>query len=690
MCDDRAVSGSDARGETGATGTPDPDPRFAALAVALSALVFGGLLLFVPPFFVSFDEAKYIGIGYNLLDGLGPRTPFGDLFLSHAPVWAATLVLPNSWFGIDPLDVGHVLDGIAGVALVAAAGVLGWRIRPLTSGLAAAATIAITYLHDLTRTARLDTPAAFLAVAYLLVASWAIRRGSPWRAIVAGLLFALAFEVKEIALPLFPVPFLAAVVSGRPWRVVGEAAGWTVLAASAGLSWWFLLVARLTGSVYRLGTPAWTLLPIAAVVLTLAIASVVLARGGERAWLAELGRRLRLEAGGPGRGVVLLLTVVAWCAALTLVFAGTLEIRGTDVIDPRQINQYVATWLPGLLKVAAAIGAVGVALSVGAWRAANREGRTRSVIVELWLAAICSAPLVLLVIEVGEPPRNYLAQLAILAALSATGWLWLIETVVARVPAMRARWPALASLILVGSVVGSGGVLAQHALTFRETRTGQARAAAVRTAVEWVRGHVPAGERVAIGSFLSYEISIGLRGDHPTAQVRHIVAIGDPAAPLGIRVAGAPPEDDWLAADIAPRNANEFQAFFLARLSRDIRADGVRYWIYATEAETSAPEIVEALPEMGGVHELASWQFPTSAPIPIGLHVYEVAADQLTVVGGAFVVSPAALARLVALLEAEPAVGKATAARLVDRIVVRPAGPATDALLTRLRVVAGS
>jgi hypothetical protein len=131
--------------------------RWVAIAViALSIAGFVALLLAVPPFFLTFDEAKYIGIGYNLVDGLGPRTPFGDYFLSHAPAWSAMLVLPETWFGIDPLDTGHVLNGLAGAGLIGLTAVLGWRIRPAVGGLAAAGFLGVTNLQDLTRTARLD------------------------------------------------------------------------------------------------------------------------------------------------------------------------------------------------------------------------------------------------------------------------------------------------------------------------------------------------------------------------------------------------------------------------------------------------------------------------------------------------------------------------------------------------------
>ena len=72
---------------------------------------------------------------------------------------------------------------------------------------------------------------------------------------------------------------------------------------------------------------------------------------------------------------------------------------------------------------------VGAALSLLArWAAppARREAFDA-----LYLAMVCGLPLVLLVIAVGEPPRNYLAQIGVLAALSAAGWLW-VASLVAR------------------------------------------------------------------------------------------------------------------------------------------------------------------------------------------------------------------------------------------------------------------
>ncbi len=666
------------------------EDRFSRFVVIASGLVFGALLLAVPPFFLSFDEAKYIGIGYNVLDGRGPRSAFGDFFLLHAPVWSTILVLPDVWFGIDPLDTGHLLDAIAGIGLVLLAGVLGWGVRPAVGAMAAAGIVGVTYVHDLTRTARLDLPAATLAVLFLVLGFDAIRRGGARRAIVAGAVFALAFLVKEIALPLAAVPFLAGIVSGRPWRALAVSGGWMLAVAAIGMSWWFLLVADLSGIVYRLGTPAWTLAPIGAGIAVLAGVGIYAARMPPLRPLEDLARRLRLRAGGPGRIVLAAALTAVWCVALLGVFAGALESRGTALLDPTQIARYAATWLPGALKLVAGAGAVGVVLSIAAWRAAGHRGRTA--LTELWLATICSLPLVLLVVEVGEPPRNCLAQIAIAAALSAAGWLWLGETAI-RMLHIHERRPRLAAaavpVALVVLFVAASTVLAQHALTFREMRTSAARAAAITTTVDWVRKNVPAGATVGIGSFLSYEIAIGLRGSHKAAQIRHILAIGDPVAPRGIRRSTEVGSDDWIAIDIAPLNRNMFQGFAAGRLTERLRSTGVDIWIYATEAATSAPTIVHALPGAPGVEEIAAWSWPTPT-IPIDVRVYVIDRAALAFDTDEIHVSIEALERLVNMLEADGRVVSAsTAANLAEHVVVSPPSPAGAALIERLRVLAG-
>ena len=133
---------------------------------------------------------------------------------------------------------------------------------------------------------------------------------------------------------------------------------------------------------------------------------------------------------------------IAWVVGLTLVFTGTLTTRGTGLIDLPQIARYVREWYP--ILVTSGIGAVGLVLSIVA-RRDPALGR-REALEDLWLATICGLPLVILVIGVGEAPRNYLAQLAIGAGIAAAGWLWLFEV------AFR-RWPSL-TILAVGAVFG--------------------------------------------------------------------------------------------------------------------------------------------------------------------------------------------------------------------------------------------
>jgi hypothetical protein len=664
--------------------------RVSRLIIVGSCIVFGALLLAVPPLFISSDEAKYIGIGYNVLDGLGPRSPLGDYFLLHAPVWSVTLVLPDALFGIDPLDTGHALNAIAGVGLVLLAGVLGWRVRPAVGAIAATGVLGVTYVHDLTRTARLDLPAASLALLFLVVGLDAVRRGGAGRAMLAGAVFALAFLVKEIALPLAAVPVLASIVGGRPWRALAVSAGWMLAVAAIGLSWWFVLVADLTGVVYRLGTPAWTLAPIAAGVAIVAVAGILAGRLPPARPVEDLGRRLGLEAGGRGRVALAAALTGVWCIATLAVFAGTLEARGTALLDVVQIGRYAATWLPGALKLVAGAGAAGVLLSIAAWRAADRPARIA--LTELWLVTVCSLPLVHLVIGVGEPPRNYFAQIAILAALAGAGWLWFGETTL-RMIRLHDRRPGLAGaairIALVALFVASSTVLAQHALTFRQMRNSAARDAALTTTIDWVRANVRQGSTVGIGSFLSYEIALGLRGTHQSALIRHVLAIGDPAAPRGVRRSNTQGTDDWIAIDVAPRNVNELQGFAAGRLTDRLRSTGVDVWIYGTEAASSAPTIVHALAGAPGIKEVAAWSWPTST-IPIEIHVYAIDRPALAFDTDELHVSIEALERLVTMLEAEGgAAASSTAANLAEHVVVSPPSPAGEGLLERLRVLAG-
>ena len=69
------------------------------------------------------------------------------------------------------------------------------------------------------------------------------QRGSPRRGLLAGLIFAIAFLVKEIALPFAPVPFLVGLLIGRPIASICRVAAAALLVALVGTAWWFAMYA---------------------------------------------------------------------------------------------------------------------------------------------------------------------------------------------------------------------------------------------------------------------------------------------------------------------------------------------------------------------------------------------------------------------------------------------------------------
>ena len=674
--------------------------RLALLAIGAAVAVFVGLLIAVPALFVTFDEAKYIGIGRSVLAGHGPRIAFGSYFLPHSPIWAAVLVAPERWFGIDPLSWGHTLNAVSGAGLLVLTGILGWRIRPAVGALAVVGYVAVTYLHDLTRTARLDVPAAALILLYLVVGLEAVRRGSVRWSIAAGICFALAFLTKEIALPFAPVPFLAGILRGRPWPSLAKVAGWTLLLSAIGTSWWFAFVAVVGHTVYRLGTPVWTLLPLTIAVVIAAglgiVAEPVLARRARSA-----GGALPPPSDHPSRQRTALAWGLAllWFAALTAFFARTLGGRATALIDPRQIAHYLHDWLPGLTAMVV-FAWIGVFLSLGAWWAARSQPPTALAHAEAWLAVVCTAPLVLLVIGVGEPPRNYLAQLGLLAILSVTGWLWAAEAVARRsIGWLATRRPTTARRLLASlervalptflalAVLGSAGVLTVHALRYRTSESSGLRAQAIATATSWVRDHVAPGSTVAFGSFLSYEMANELSG-YRLVQIRQEIARATPNAPEGLVAEGLAAAPDFVSADIAPRNVNEYQAYQAGQLSAAFRRTGATTWVYSIGTTTSAPTILAAVGTATGIHEVAHWSW-TDGTQTIETHILAVDPQTLQFDPNRLYLAPDALARLVSHLERTPGRSAAAARLLLQRIVVTGDPLAAQPALDRLRTLAG-
>jgi Dolichyl-phosphate-mannose-protein mannosyltransferase len=709
-----------------------------SVIVAATAL-FGLLLVVVPFYFPTFDEAKYLGISVNIWAGHGLTTVFGTLFASHAPAWPAIIGLPQALFGINALTVGRSLDGIAGTAMIALTGFLGWRIRPFVGALAAAGMLALVYLQDLTRTARLDVPAATLLLLYLCVAMLAFRRDSVRLAIVAGLVFALGFLVKEIDLPVAPAPFLAAILWGSTsWRSLGRTGAALLGVASVGVAPWFVYYAMTYHTVYRLGTPAWTLAPIgvgiALVVLIGARANrIAAARIGLRiaAWTTRLGSASRL------RTILAWGLTIAWTVALTAVFARTGRLSGTPFLGLDQLRLYASTWFDALRAVAI-FGGAGVVIAVISLKV-DPMAAGAAAIRDMVIATICGVPLVLLVISVGEPPRNYLANIAIVTVLAAAGWVWALQRLLgAKRPSVliagaaligaggglvlaglvsahperltalgaiagaasaavvvgldRARRPVrllVLPAVVVAVLVGGSATLLGHSQKTLHPAGGEARSLAVAAEASWIRANVAPGTMIAYGSFLGYEAAYPLASEYRATQIPARLSISNASAPDGLEWGGDLSGDDWVAVDIAPRNVAQFEGFRAAWIKASFVKTGAAYWVYSTGIDTSSPSVLGALASATGFTKVAEWTFPVAGTAPLAATIYRVDAAQIAFTLNRLVIAPDALSRLVGLLGADGAAGQAAAVRLSADVQVEPAGPPATAALAALRQLAG-
>ncbi|HEX7472885.1 MAG TPA: hypothetical protein VF323_07365, partial [Candidatus Limnocylindrales bacterium] len=250
-----------------------------------------GAYLFVagraPAGFMSPDDALYLGIGANLFAGRGVTDVFGAFPPYHSPLWPAFIEAPYAWWRIDPSLAAHVTVVIAGLAVIALTAWFAWRSVPLAAALAAATMLGFPFLLTLARGMGLDLPASALTMLYVALGLAAVRRGSVGLAVAAGLTFACAFLVKEIALSFAPVPLLCGLVRNVPLTSLGRVAGGILLAAMVGTSWWFILYAQQLGLVYRLGAPAWVLGPLAIGGIALAIAGLTAGRWAHRVGLSS-------------------------------------------------------------------------------------------------------------------------------------------------------------------------------------------------------------------------------------------------------------------------------------------------------------------------------------------------------------------------------------------------------------------
>jgi 4-amino-4-deoxy-L-arabinose transferase-like glycosyltransferase len=680
--------------------------RLAGAIVGASIAAFVGLLIWLPAFYQSFDEAKYLGIGYNLLARNGPRTLFGALFLTHPPLWSAAVVAPDVWFGLDALSWGHLLNAVLGALLIFLVALFGWQIRPVVGGLAAAGCLAVPYLNDLARTARLDIPTATLGLLYLWLGLVAVRGGSVRWAVAAGVVLAVGFLVKETVFVLAPAPVLVGVVARRPWAILVRVSAVVLLFVSAGVAWWFVMYAGYVHRVFRLGTPAWTLLPLGVLVVSAGVGGLLVTRLALTGSLgiSALGSRIKPSVPGAieahGRSIVGWGGVLAWFAALTLVFGRQQELQGHGLFQPRQYVLYLQTWLPALWPVVA-LGIAGLGLAIVAWR--RTSGAYRTGLEPLFIASICGAPLALLVIALGEPPRNLLSNIGLLIAIGAAGWYWLADAVFRRVggstraASVDARvaspgtnpTPAMAAPLLVIGLVGTfvlgSTILVAHGLAHRTSGSGDARVTDVGSVTQWIKAHVPAGTKVGFGSLLGYEMALELAPAYPMVQIHQSLTAADPRAPQGLGVPGGPAVDDWLAVDIAPRAALQFAVFRAGDFSRRLLATGVRTWVYTIGTNTSVPSLVPALTAEHGftlIHHAAGRS--ESGSTPIESFVYAVDPARISFAGSPLYITPEALDRLLLQLEAQPDRARTAATNLLGRVSITSAGSTATGLMERL------
>ena len=147
------------------------------------------------------------------------------------------------------------------VLLLLMTGILGWWLRPAVGAISAVALAALPYVFDLSRTAGIDLPSIALTLLYLALGANVVRSGSLAKALLLGIVFAAAFLIKETIIPFAVVPFLLGIRWRVRWGSLARTSAVTLVTASVGMSWWFIIYAQETGRVYRAEFPDWTLGP---------------------------------------------------------------------------------------------------------------------------------------------------------------------------------------------------------------------------------------------------------------------------------------------------------------------------------------------------------------------------------------------------------------------------------------------
>ena len=673
---------------------PAADRRSPWIALAVSLI--GGYslaLLLVGSRFMTTDAAKYVVIGRNVLAGRGPLNVFDVFFEAHSPAWPVMVMAPEVMFGLDWTLWSRLVQVVAAVALLALTALLLSPAGPRAAPLGVALFAAFPYAFELARDVGLDEVAAVAAVAFVLVALRGATGPATRWAVIAGVTFGIGFLIKEIDLPFAPLPVLAALLAGRGWRVALRLFGVYAAVAFAVTSWWFVMFAAATGSVFRLGTPAWTLVPITVGIVTVAVLGLIVGRDTpadthavEQAGRASVVRRERLLA---------LSTAVGWTALLAMFFERTNEEAANSLFLPAQYAFYLGTWgsQVGPIAVVAGVGAIIATAQLIRGRLSLRVSRR---VEGLLMALLLGLPLVLLVVAVGEPPRHYVVQLIILVAVGAIGWLALFEGVRDALErragwlGRSARW--VVPLALVSSVLLAGSSIVRTSIRHEPSveRSEEARAAAVEVIGDWMAGALRPGDTVALGSTLRYELGTQIPARVRVRVVRQYVqVVHRPGFPLAIGLPDGAPADDWVVLSRDPNDVDSFNGYRTGTTSRQLREDSIDVWIDGGLGPAGVELPIEAaLSDASGLTLLESWAWPYPGGRELRLAAYAVDAGDLNWTTRSLYLDGPTLERLIQGLEADSAQDAGAARAIIERVVVVD-GPRPD-LMDRLRRIAAS
>ena len=708
--------------------------RLSLIILALTPILFLFFLAITPPVNPTFDDAKYIGVGRNFIDGNGPITVFGVVFLKHSPLWPMIITIPEKLVGIHPVATGHFINAMSGVATILLVGFLGWRVRPAIGAVAAVLFAALPYVFDIARTAGIDLPSIALTLLYIVVGFSVVRTGALWRAVVLGAIFAVAFLIKETILPFAIVPFILGAMWGVRWTTIVRTAAVTLAVASVGMSWWFVMYAGYTHEVYRADFPEWTLVPSAiavVVILVLGLAAEPIARAiDRRGWDAAAARRIpaRLR----DRTVLGWLAVLVWFILLTIFFGRTPKLLGASLFDPRQLYYMVVNSL-GSVRLAFAYG-LGTFLLVAELIRDRR--RVAQASVDALVPMLCGIPLVLLVVGVGETPRHYIAELALVILTGTIGWYHGLIRLRERDRFTAGLFSVLVALAVVILAASTLQRITPKVILGRHRGPGRARhrdggdhapappawppvsrpescCSAPSSSWRWARSASgPSGSPASRcqrdeGDGRHDRLADGQRAQGRDGGIRAIPEHGDvDRHPRRLQGDPGPPLPGDRRSEGAARAAQRRRHVGRLRGRRHGADQGEPVQRLHVEPDDPAPEggqrpllrlsvtrarsskmVLNVLTPENGFTEVDTRTY-TGPSDTIDVHTYKVDLDKLNIPTDKIYVAADALDRLVTSLEAEPGDAATAAGNLLDRIVP-PADGSEAALLARLKTLAG-